>query len=309
MIRFHPNLSTALCRLGPRLLVALLALPVALPAAADEILLSMGQEISLQLAHHVTSAYNPQGSKVYFRVGEDVVSGDRILVRKGDIVPGTVGQTKKGRSFGRSGKIELVVRSLAAVDGTTVPLEGELEFKGRERTGATVGGAVALGVVGGFLVKGRSAVLEKGDFFSTYVGADRQIGPAQAPQAVETVEYLEAEARALQPTFELKIEKKKKLLPLHFRISPPAGATPPDLEKNRIEMARIAGANAAVPVRPERVVSESGGLRTEFDSWQVVCYCDPGPCEVELRGTLDDGRKWAARTAFVLDIKKKEPKK
>lgn len=134
--------------------LSILVLATRLAASDGEVLLPMHQEVSLELAHHVTSAYNAQGSPVFFRVAEDVLAEGQVVLRTGQVVKGTVGATKKGRSFGRSGSIDLSVRSLEAIDGSLVPLDGELEWKGRTRTGATIGGVVALGVLGGFLVKG-----------------------------------------------------------------------------------------------------------------------------------------------------------
>lgn len=291
---------------------ALIALPLALAGAAvaeTDVLLPMQQEIPLELTHHVTSAYNAQGTPVFFRVAEDVHVDGQVVVSKGQVVKGKVGETKKGRSFGRSGSIELEVRSVTAVDESLVPLEGEVTFKGRSRTGATVGAWVGLGVVGGFLVKGRSAVLEKGDLFSAYVAVDREIKPGETRVEEQSVEYAEAAASAVEPDYLLKIEKRKKLKALSFRFSPLPGSTGAQMDGQTIELYRVAGAEVPVPVSPESVVSVGGGLEAVFDAWQVLCYCDPGPCELEFRGELGDGTAWAAPAVVLLEIKKKEPKK
>lgn len=293
-------------------LAALIGLSLAsggLATSESEVLLPMHQEIPLALAHHVTSAYNDQGTEVFFRVAEDVIVDGQVLVGRGEVVTGRVGATKKGRSFGRSGSIDLTVRTVRAVDETLVPLGGEITFKGRSRTGATVGAWVGLGVVGGFLVKGRSAVLEKGDLFSAYVAADRQILPVERQMESGHVDYLEAAASAPVPSYVLAIEKKKKLKPLEFRFSPPQGSTVDQIEGRSIELFRVAATTIPEPVVPESLVSEGASLAAHFDAWQVVCYCDPGPCELEFRGSLTDGTAWSARSEFALQVKKKEPKK
>ena len=123
------------------------------------------------------------------------------------------------------------------------------------------------------------------------------------------VDYLEAMATPAEPTFLLKIEKKKKLKPLRFRISPPEGSTTDHLDRSSIELFRAEAVDLPAPVSPQKVTNEGGSLLAQFDAWQVLCYCDPGPCELNFRGKLADDRIWAAKAELLFEVKKKEPKK
>ena len=280
-----------------------LTFALAASALSEKVLLPMGQEISLELAHFVTSAYNPQDSRVFFRVAEDVVSEGQVVVRRGEIVVATVMLAEEGGGFGRAGEIELAIRNLRAVDGTLVPLDGRIRLRGRDRADAAVAPALVFGVVGALETRGRSAVLGKGELFEVWVGSDREILPGDSRVQRPEAPALEISARAISPKVRIKIEKQLELDTLDILISPPAGATFRDVSRRGIEIVRVAGVELPAPIPTKKVLPERGAQRAYFDRWQVASYCDPGRCELELQGRLIDGRKWLARAEIVFVAK------
>ena len=101
------------------------------------VLLSMGELVDLELLHHVNSKHDPPGSDLYFRVVNDIPVKGVLVVSAGIIVRGSMAAATGNKSFGRAGKMEIDLGNLRAVDDTSVPLEGEIERKGRTRYGAT----------------------------------------------------------------------------------------------------------------------------------------------------------------------------
>ena len=85
----------------------------------------------------MNSKHDPPGSDLYFRVVNDIPVKGVLVVSAGIIVRGSMAAATGNKSFGRAGKMEIDLGNLRAVDDTSVPLEGEIERKGRTRYGAT----------------------------------------------------------------------------------------------------------------------------------------------------------------------------
>lgn len=277
--------------------------------ASGAVLLSMGQPISLELAHHLNSAQNPPGSLVFLRVSEDVVVRNQVVVRKGTWATGTVGETKKSKSFGRSGAMTIRLQSLRAVDGAIVPLEGDFKFKGDGRGGGSLASGIMFGVVGGFLVKGKVASLPKGAELTAYVAADRDVEllVEDEPAVPDEAGYFVATANPRRSTLRFDFSRRKEFPEVVFKVAPPEGYHRSDLIRRSIHVASVQGValpEAVEMLRPNfrtRDEQRKGTIEAHFPAWPVVSFCDMAGCEVELRGDLGDGESWSATTSFVLE--------
>lgn len=149
------------------------AAPAAVPAvvetvaapAAREAVLPANSEIVLTMNETVSSKSHRLGEKFSLTVAQDVkVDGTTVIPRGTRAVAQITRRTGKG-GFGKSGKMDFTFRYLDH-NGMQIPIEGRHHQAGEGRTGATVGAVVAAGLVGGMLVKGKSAKVEEGREFT-----------------------------------------------------------------------------------------------------------------------------------------------
>jgi hypothetical protein len=102
-----------------------------------------------------------EGDKIAFKVSRDVMMGQYVVIPRGTPAEGHVSyRTGKG-VFGKSAKFEFDIDRII-LNGRDVPVSGHYRVEGRGNTGATVGAVVAVGLIGGLFVTGRSATMAQG---------------------------------------------------------------------------------------------------------------------------------------------------
>lgn len=148
--------------------------PVAQPAVietqavapmAQEAVLPANSEVVLTMNESVSSRSHRLGEKFSLTVAQDVKVNDAIVIPRGTrAVAQITRRTGKG-GFGKSGKMDFTFRYLDH-NGQQIPIEGRHHQAGEGRGGAAVGAVVAAGLVGGMLVKGKSAKIEYGREFT-----------------------------------------------------------------------------------------------------------------------------------------------
>ena len=161
--------SAALATVAPAQDLANVAAPefateAAAPAAV-EAQLPAQSEIVLALNGELSSKTHKLGDEFSLAVAKDVVVDGHVVIPAGTRAVGQVTMQTGTGSFGKSGKMEMAFRYLD-LGGKRIPLEGKHRQEG-EGNGAAVAGAVlAAGVVGGLLVKGKSARVPEGREFT-----------------------------------------------------------------------------------------------------------------------------------------------
>lgn len=272
------------------LLLVLLLLSV--PVLAESKSLLMRTPVELELVHHVTSKYSPTGTRVWLRVVDDVKVDGEIVVAEGTWAEGVVSDAEKAKSLGRGGSMAFDIRTVVAVDGTYIPLEGTIGSEGRQRSGATVGMVVGFGLLGLF-AKGRYAYAMKGSYYTAYVAADREVKPgsAHAEKTQPEPAVGAATARVKPGKYVLQIEKGKKSKPIDITFDKPAKWTITAIDD--MELPR--------PIQPIRGV---GSNVTVFDGWDIVQYSNGGQVNLTLSGDSSVGRQ-EAEASFELVIKRK----
>ena len=98
-------------------------------------------------------------------VATDVKVGDTIIVPKGARGTAEVLSVSNRGGFGKSGKIEVAMRTLE-VNGTKYKMQGVFLQKGKSRGGAAVAGVIIAGVIAGAFIKGEEAYLAQGSDMS-----------------------------------------------------------------------------------------------------------------------------------------------
>ncbi len=140
------------------------AVPVMVEKPIDVVtgtMLPSNTDIWLSADSEVTSKKMKQGDKIAFKVSRDVMMGQYVVIPRGTPAEGHVSyRTGKG-VFGKSAKFEFNIDRVM-LNGRDIPLAGHHRIEGRGNTGATVGAVVAVGLVGGLFVTGRSATVAQG---------------------------------------------------------------------------------------------------------------------------------------------------
>lgn len=154
--------------------LALLLLPS--PAFAQSVLLPVGTTVYGELAENVVSKkkFTHVDDRIEAFVWRDVIVDGQVVIERGAPVRLRVAKVKRRKLAGIPGKVDLEARSLVAVDGSEIPLEGGYGRAGRRRTAAVVALATLLAwqMV---LIRGKDVVLETGTVFSTTVTHDRWV--------------------------------------------------------------------------------------------------------------------------------------
>ena len=115
------------------------------------------------------------GDTVTARVTDDVKLDGKTVIAAGAPLTLRVGsQTTKNRRMGRKGLLALEAVMVQAVDGTAVPLQGQIDSEGRGRVGSTVALTYAFGPLG-LLKKGKPAELPAGGIYQTMVAGQVEI--------------------------------------------------------------------------------------------------------------------------------------
>ena len=154
------------------------AVPVA-PMRVADIVVPPHTEVVLRLNEEVASDRARVGQLVPVSVARDVVVDGMVVIPRGTAGFGEVtGRTGKG-AFGKSGKVDLELRSIA-VAGRTVPIVGRYHASGKGRAGETIGTILVGGVIAGAFVTGRHAVFEEGREFVAFTADSARI--AAPPQ-------------------------------------------------------------------------------------------------------------------------------
>ena len=138
--------------------------------------------VLIRLEANVDSGQNRVGELIPFRVAEDVMVDDRLVIPAGTEGAARVTKVTSAGMMGRSGKVELDFGTLKTMDGTSVRL-AVAERAAKENTelaaAASVGGLVLLGpigLVGGVFVQGREHVIPAGT--ELYVEVERPVKAA-----------------------------------------------------------------------------------------------------------------------------------
>jgi len=197
------------------------AAPAAMPAAAaGGLMLNAGLPITLAVAQEVNTSKHREGDTFPLTVVNDVKVGETVVIPRGTPAVGEVTwRTGKG-AFGKSGKMEFVLRHLD-LNGQRIPISGEYRQEGEGNTIATGVAIIAVGVFAGF-VTGKRARLPMGRELMSQIAqpveftADGRLAPSwdsaaamAAADAKTPLGQCRAQMAALPADEQLKAMKKK----------------------------------------------------------------------------------------------------
>lgn len=173
----------------------LVAPPVAVAQTAPPMVRATVLPTNAEVWVTLDEEINSKGMKVgrYFpvSVSRDVMVGDEVVIPRGTPGVGEVTYRTGRGAFGKSGKMEVQLRSLN-LNGRMLPIAGRFRQEGQGNTGATIGTIVAAGVIAGAFVTGHSAVFEQGREFRALTAAavpvrTATVRVARAPEVIRPI--------------------------------------------------------------------------------------------------------------------------
>jgi len=126
----------------------------------DSVQIALKTPVRLSVSDSLSSKTARAGETFKLTVAEDVIVDGHVVIARGGEATGRIVAAEKKSFATHNGKLDLAIDSVKAVDGSTVPLEGQL----------SVGGG---GV--GFGRTGKEAEVEKGRTVNAAVAAERRI--------------------------------------------------------------------------------------------------------------------------------------
>jgi hypothetical protein len=144
-----------------------------------------GTEVDLKLAETVSSARAMEGQRIRFTVAKDVAINGYIVIQTGALAIGTITKASPKKWAGRSGKLEMSLQNVTAIDGTKIDLSGNRGGSGDSHVGRMVTGMVITSIftLGGsalfLLMHGKDLVIPEGSGATTFTIGTAKVASSQ----------------------------------------------------------------------------------------------------------------------------------
>lgn len=143
------------------LLMAIAMLTMSFTMPGEVVILKAGTAIPLELVSTLNSNNVRNGQMVDFRVLGDIKADGKTVIAAGSIAQGQITRAKENGLLGSKGELEVNIRSVKAVDGTTVYLSGNnLSDEGSDKMALSI--VLTVCCLFGFLIKGGKAEIPAG---------------------------------------------------------------------------------------------------------------------------------------------------
>ena len=144
-----------------------------------------GTEVDLKLAETISSARAMEGQRIRFTVAKDVVINGYVVIPVGALAIGTVTKASPKKWAGRSGKLEMSLQDVTAIDGTKIDIAGSRGGSGDSHVGRMVTGMVITSIftLGGaslfLLMHGKDLVIPEGSGATTFTIGTAKVASSQ----------------------------------------------------------------------------------------------------------------------------------
>lgn len=144
-----------------------------------------GTEVDLKLAETISSARAMEEQRIRFTVAKDVVINGYVVIPVGALAIGTVTKASPKKWAGRSGKLEMSLQDVTAIDGTKIDIAGSRGGSGDSHVGRMVTGIVITSIFtfGGaslfLLMHGKDLVIPEGSGATTFTVGTAKVASSQ----------------------------------------------------------------------------------------------------------------------------------
>ena len=140
----------------------------------EELLIPDGAELSVVTTEEISSKTATEGDLVNFKIDDDLVVNNQIVIAKGTLAKGTISAAEKSGRLGKGGKLGIKVDSTTTVDNQKIKLRASQGKQGDDKTGTTIA-LIALFGVFGFLKKGNNAKIKEGTKIKVYTDEAKKV--------------------------------------------------------------------------------------------------------------------------------------
>jgi hypothetical protein len=182
-----PTAPATVTRPAPAPAPATINTPAVAPAPVTKVISVVpdGTEVDLKLAETISSARAMEGQRIRFKVAKDVVVDGYVVIQTGSLAIGTVTKASPKKWAGRSGKLEMSLQNVNAIDGTKIDLSGNRGGSGESHVGRMVTGIVITSIFtfGGaslfLLMHGKDLVIPEGSGATTFTIGTAKVASSQ----------------------------------------------------------------------------------------------------------------------------------
>ena len=133
-----------------------------------------GTPVMLRPSFPISSAKAYSGTSVTLITQYDVVVDGKVVIPAGSNAQGNVVSAKKKNILGQPGSVSIEVTSVAAIDGTQIPLRANRTLEGKDNMALSVGSGILCCVLG-FLIPGEDAVINVTSEINAIVVASMEV--------------------------------------------------------------------------------------------------------------------------------------
>jgi len=147
---------------------------------SQDLILPAGTPLNLVLVEELYSQRNEVGDEVLFLLKDDLILMGQTYLIKGTPVLGRITKAKAGKSWGRSGSLDIEIYSITPPYGMPIPVSEEYGKSEGSKTGKTILGIAAFGIVLGGAIKGKKITIDAGKEITLFTSVEGKI--ANLPQ-------------------------------------------------------------------------------------------------------------------------------
>ncbi|SDZ91596.1 hypothetical protein SAMN05443667_101278 [Flavobacterium gillisiae] len=137
-------------------------------STASTMTLSEGTVLKVALSEDLNGKNLSKGQKIDFTTSGDFILGDRVVIKEGLKVTGTVTEAAKSGMLAKRGKLAFSIDYLYLPDGKVIKLTSDVTKAVKSSTGVVVATAVLLSPLALF-IGGKNAKYKEGEIFEAYV--------------------------------------------------------------------------------------------------------------------------------------------
>ena len=183
----NPPAASVLAPPAPAPAPATIIAPAVAPAPMTKAISVVpdGTEVDLKLAETISSARAMVGQRIRFTVAKDVVINGYVVIPVSALAIGTITKASPKKWAGRSGKLEMSLQDVTAIDGTKIDLSGFRGGSGDSHVGRMVTGIVITSIftLGGaslfLLMHGKDLVIPEGSGATTFTIGIAKVASSQ----------------------------------------------------------------------------------------------------------------------------------
>jgi hypothetical protein len=127
-----------------------------------------GTIVKVSLSQDLNGKDLEVGQKINFLTSENIIVGDRVVIKEGLKVTGTITTAAKSGMMAKRGKLAFSIDYLYLENGKVIKLTSDIKKEVKSSTGVVVATAVLISPLALF-IGGKNAKYEKGTVFDAYV--------------------------------------------------------------------------------------------------------------------------------------------